>query len=123
MTGATLRIELFPTSLNKAVDFYTRILNFALLRYEPAETPDRGYAHLRRDAIQLGLSTKSAEDYPTAARDPLERAQLRSWPTGVELVIEVDDLQLERDRIVQQGWSLEADVTLQCKCSNGNCGH
>lgn len=113
--GATLRIELFPWSLNTAVDFYTRVLSFELLRYEPSDKPDTGYAHLRRDAIQLGLSTKTAEEYPAAAQDPAERARFRSCPTGTELVIEVDDLEAERSKIVSQGWELESEVVMQCE--------
>lgn len=118
MAGATLRIELFPRSLSQAVDFYSRVLNFKVLRHEPDNndpSSTTGYAHLRRDTIQIGLSTKRSDEYPAAVQDPTQRAQFRSWPTGVEVVIEVDDLQAEHGRVVSEGWEIETGLKLQGK--------
>lgn len=121
---ATLRLELFPHSLPVAISFYTDILSFTLVRHEPdpdavtaaaGETSSTtGYAHLRRDAIQLGLSTQPAAAYPPAARTPgPARAQFRRWPVGVEIVVEVDDVVQERDRVVARGARLEDDLVLR----------
>lgn len=118
MAGATLRIELFPQSLIKAVDFYSRVLDFKVLRYEPDnDDPNSttGYAHLRRDTIQIGLATVKADRYPDTVRNPSQRAQFRAFPTGVEVVIEVDDLQAEHSRVVNEGWEVENGVKLQGK--------
>lgn len=37
----------------------------------------------------------------------------RRPPTGVEVVIEVDDLEAERNWVVENGWTLDADIKLQ----------
>ncbi|KAK5091495.1 hypothetical protein LTS08_005255 [Lithohypha guttulata] len=120
MRGATLRIELFPKSLPSAIGFYTRVLGFQVLRHEPNKddpTSTTGYAHLGLDTIQLGLSTKRSDEYPDAARKPENRAQFRAWPTGVEIVIEVNDLQAEHDRVKRAGWPLDSALKLFAYCA------
>lgn len=114
MTGASLRVELFPTSLPVAIDFYTRVLEFKVLRHEP-DSPTTGYAHIRRNQIQIGLATKDPNEYPEPARDPEQRKQLRSWPTGVELVIEVDDIGSEWQRVNELKWPVDSGLRLQGK--------
>lgn len=110
--GATLRLELFPSSLPVALDFYIRVMGFKLLRHEP-DSDSTGYAHIRRDSIQFGLSTKPRDDYPTEARDPQARPRFRKWPTGAEIVIEVDDLQVEWQRVLKEGWLVETGLHKQ----------
>lgn len=114
MAGACLRIELFPTSLTRAIDFYTRVLGFTLLRHEP-DSPDSdgGYAYVSRDAIRIGFATKDVSQYPQSVKNPADRSQFRMWPVGVEIVVEVDDLKAERERVVQAGWPLDEDVKSQ----------
>lgn len=98
---ASLRIELFPADMSVFLDFYTRILNFKLLNRKGI------YVYINRDNIYIG-----AIETPTA--DPLaDRAQYRQPNKGVELVFEVDDLVAERDRIVQQGYTLDKDIEKQ----------
>lgn len=90
---STIRLELFPATLPPSISFYTKILNFTILRHEPGPgTTEYGYAHLNRDTINLGLSTKPPSDYPALARDVAARPQFRKWPVGVEIVMEVDDV-------------------------------
>lgn len=98
---ASLRIELFPASLPAFIDFYTRILNFTLLKQEDT------YAYVKRDNIFIGaVETQNNDSFHArkAYRQPFK---------GVEIVFEVDDLKAERDRIVGLGCKLEADLKVQ----------
>lgn len=83
------------------IDFYCGVLGFKLLRHEGT------YVYLNRDNIFLGAvqnsSTESLE----------EKESYRRPQKGVEIVIEVDDLQRERDNIVGKGWKLDADIETQ----------
>jgi len=92
-----LRLELFTDDLDRLVDFYTGILGFAPVRYEP----DGGYAVLVRGAVELGILVWSATGHREAARRP---------PMGTEIVIEVDDIVTERDAIVEAGGRLDEDL-------------
>jgi lactoylglutathione lyase len=93
----TLRFEIFPADLDATVDFYQRVLGFQL-------TDDRrgqdDYVALRRGAVRVGAVLAAVPD-ERAARRP---------PTGVELVLEVDDVAAARDRVVAAGWPLDDDL-------------
>ncbi|KIX10546.1 uncharacterized protein Z518_01629 [Rhinocladiella mackenziei CBS 650.93] len=53
---ASLRIEIFPSNLQRMIDFYTAILNFTLIQH------DSQYAYLQRDNIFIGsIETGSTE--------------------------------------------------------------
>lgn len=94
----TLRFEIFPDDLDDVVDFYARVLRFSLTadrRSEPA-----GYVALERGSVRVGAA-KRAVPGGRAARLP---------PAGAELVLEVDDVAGERDRVVAAGWPLEEDL-------------
>ncbi len=94
----TLRFEIFPADLDAVVDFYTRVLLFTVTkdqRHDPS-----AYVSLQRGAVRVG-----------AARRPVPDAcPARLPPTGVELVLEVDDVAAERDRVAAAGWPLEQDL-------------
>jgi len=93
----TLRFEIFPQDLNVIVDFYSRVLGFSVTRDQRGD-PD-AYVALRRGAVHVGAARRAG---------PAVRAERRP-PIGVELVLEVDDIATERDRIVAAGWPLEED--------------
>jgi lactoylglutathione lyase len=96
---ASLRCEIFPSDLEATVDFYVKVLAFDLVRDErKAEHP---YVALERGDVKLGAAARK----DTASRDH------RRPPTGVELVLEVDDLEADRERVAQNGWPLEEDIT------------
>ena len=89
-----MRFEIFPDDLDVIVDFYTRVLHFRLTadqRNEPSP-----YVSLQRDDVRIGAASRVAPD-ARAARLP---------PTGVELVLEVEDVIAERDRVIAAGWPL-----------------
>jgi catechol 2,3-dioxygenase-like lactoylglutathione lyase family enzyme len=93
----TLRFEIFPADLDATVDFYQRVLGFQL-------TDDRrdqdDYVALRRGAVGVGAVLDPVPD-ARAARRP---------PAGLELVLEVDDVETERDRVLAAGWPLDDDL-------------
>lgn len=97
---ASLRIEIFPDDLDATADFYTRVLGFSLVRDERGESP--GYIALELGSVRVG-----------AARRPASAAASRRPPVGVELVLEVDDLEAVRAHIVEEGWPLDADLADQ----------
>jgi lactoylglutathione lyase len=94
----TLRFEIFPDDLDVIVDFYTRVLRFRLTADRRSE-PD-AYVSLQRGSVRVGAARRAVPD-ARAARVP---------PAGVELVLEVDDVAGERDRVVAAGWPLEEDL-------------
>lgn len=94
---ASLRIELFPADLDASVDFYVSVLAFAI-----AKDDRRGggrYVWLRRDGVGLGLVERRAKDGEPASRR-----------VDVEIVLEVDDVTAERDRVVASGGALADDL-------------
>ena len=100
---ASVRFEVFPADLEKCIAFYTDVLRFKLLQRKD------GYAYFRRDSIFIGADQSNFE------HGDLQRADRssRKPPTGVEIVIEVDDLEGERMWVVEKGWTLDADIKLQ----------
>ncbi|OAP56656.1 hypothetical protein AYL99_08768 [Fonsecaea erecta] len=98
---ASLRIEIFPSNLQRMIDFYSTILNFTLIKR------NGGYAYLRRDDIFIGaIETGSSETLE-------EKTSYRRPNKGVEIVVELDELEKERDFIVDKGWKLDADIQWQ----------
>ena len=98
---ASLRIELFPAAMDIFLDFYTRVLDFKLIQRKGT------YVYLKRDNIYIG-----AVETPTVD-SPADRRSYRQPNKGVEIVIEVDDVQGERDRVLELGYKLDADLERQ----------
>ena len=100
---ASVRFEIFPVDLEKCISFYTDVLRFTLLQRKD------GYAYLRRDSIFIGADQSNFDvgDLQRANRSS------RKPPTGVEIVIEVDDIEAEREWVIGKGWRLDADIKLQ----------
>jgi lactoylglutathione lyase len=96
-----LRCELFPADLDEAVAFYVQVLAFRVTREERGA--EAAYVALERDQVRLGL----AQSPEVPDRDH------RRPPVGVELVLEVEHLHADRDRVVSTGWPLEEDLTLR----------
>lgn len=86
----TLRYEIFPADMDRAVDFYTSVLAFSVnLDRRPAQP----YVSLRRDGVVIGVSSTPGDVH----RD------CRQPPTGIEVVLEVDDLDAEFESVQQAG--------------------
>jgi lactoylglutathione lyase len=95
----TLRFEIFPDDLDAIADFYQRVLGFSLVAdRRHASAP---YLSLQRGTVRVGAARREVPGALTAGRRP---------PAGVELVLEVDDVVSERDRVLAAGWALEEDL-------------
>ena len=97
--GLELRVELFVADLDRFADFYARVLGFMLIDDRRHEDPP--YAAVRRDMVRIGA---------VRAWEPVDRSS-RALPSGVELVLECEDVTGERDRVISAGWPLDADLT------------
>jgi catechol 2,3-dioxygenase-like lactoylglutathione lyase family enzyme len=95
--SAKLRCEIFPDDLDAAVDFYVRVLGFALDRDERAA--DQPYVSMSYDNVQIGASVGTAA--VVGVRRP---------PIGVELVIEVDDIELLHARVAATAWPIDEQL-------------
>jgi catechol 2,3-dioxygenase-like lactoylglutathione lyase family enzyme len=98
----TLRIEIFPNDLGPTVDFYTGVLDFDLVRDESAA--EAAYVALERGDVKLGAAARPDHRSDRGHRRP---------PTGVELVLEVDDVEGELDRVRGRGWPIEEQLTVR----------
>jgi predicted enzyme related to lactoylglutathione lyase len=98
--GAKLRCEIFPSDLDATADFYVRVLEFSLVRDE--RDAGQPYLALNRDDVQIGA----------AARPEMNRGPRRP-PVGVELVIEVDDLDQCHNQVLDAGWPVDEPITRQ----------
>lgn len=96
-----LRVELFPADLDVFADFYVRVLGFAIV--DDRRQHDVPYIAVQRDSVRIGALRA------WQAVDPAGRGA----PTGAELVLEVDDVLVERNRVVAAGWPLASDLALQ----------
>jgi len=96
--AAALRCEIFPADLDATVSFYVSVLGFELVRDE-RDRPS-AYVALARDTVQVGA----------AARPEVSDRGQRRPVTGVELVLEVDDLDEEHARVTASGWPLAEDL-------------
>ena len=95
----TLRFEIFPDDLDATADFYTRVLGFTVVKDQRGEASP--YVSLKRGRVQVGAARRALASDVQPARRP---------PAGVELVLEVDDVASERDRVVAAGWPLSEDL-------------
>jgi lactoylglutathione lyase len=94
-----LRCELFPDDLDASAAFYVDVLGFQVVRDErPAPAP---YVALQRGDVRVGLAARPAPADPA----------LRRPPTGVELVLEVDDLEAVHAHVLANRWPLAEDLT------------
>jgi|ERR1700680_4309739 lactoylglutathione lyase len=98
MGDMTLRFELFPQDLDAFHDFYTGVLRFEVERDERGS--DSPYLSVRRGQVRVGAAKA------WTATDPAKRLP----PQGVEIVLEVDDLDGERSAVEAAGWDVVEDI-------------
>ena len=97
----SLRIELFVDDVERSADFYARVLGFT------RESTGSGYVPMRRGraVIGIGLARNLPAEHPIKPREG-ERAGI-----GVEIVIEVDDVDAAYRRVVDAGWPVHTTGT------------
>ena len=99
--GATLRCEIFPSDMDRTLRFYLDVLAFDVVRGERRADPP--YLAMCRGDVRLGA----------AARPPIAAPGARQPPTGVELVLQVDDVGAEHARVAATGWPLLEALSLR----------
>lgn len=96
MTGVRLRCELFVTDLDESRRFFTEVLGFAAL-------PEGDSSYLPLQLGDLALSIQPATALP--ADHHFDQAALAGRRgVGVELVLEVEDLDAAYQRVLRSGW-------------------
>ena len=92
-----LRLELFVKSVDESRDFYIRVLAFDEVTFQPD-----AYSVFRKGDIQIALQARShlPDDHPLKPRSH-ERAGL-----GIEIVLEVDELDAVYSHIQEQNWPI-----------------
>ena len=95
-----LRIEIFVRDLERSARFYAGVLGFT------RESPDAHYAPMRRGAavIGIGLLDGLPPDHPLRAHDG-ERVGL-----GVEIVLEVDDVDAMHRAVLRADWPVQTPL-------------
>ena len=96
-----MRCEIFPADLDATVQFYVEVLGFCLVRDE--RRAQSAYVALERGQVRVGA----------AARPEVGDREMRRPPLGVELVLEVDDLDAERRRAAAANWPVTEDVMVR----------
>jgi predicted kinase/uncharacterized glyoxalase superfamily protein PhnB len=99
--SAALRLELFTHDLAASLDFYVRILGFT----QETERPG-GYTPLSRGSarVALNLDAELERDHPLRMTSS-ERAGL-----GVEIVLEVADVEALHEHVVSEGWPVSGPL-------------
>ena len=100
----TLRLELFVNDLPDSIDFYGRVL-----RFEIGRKHSDGYTPITNGDVQLGLNLRSnlPDDHPiqSLVHERLGR--------GIEIVLEVNDIEGFYEHVIAQNWPLSDK--LQCQ--------
>jgi lactoylglutathione lyase len=102
--GPSLRLELFISDLRASADFYARVLGF----HKETERPG-GYTPLATGSVRLALNLSSdlSVDHPIrfAGDEPPGR--------GVEIVLEVDDIEAMYQRVIAEKWPQSSELRRQ----------
>lgn len=87
-----MSFEVFHRDLDTLVDFYVGVLGFQTSETDLAA---EDYVVVRRDGVRVGCCRHSeAEPRP------------RRPPDGCEIVLRVDDIETEYDRVLSSGWPI-----------------
>lgn len=90
----SLRVEVFVADVERSGEFYRRVLLFD----ELARRPD--YLWMGRGSARIGIGV---------AGQPVDQT-VRRVPAGTEIVLEVDDIDSEYERIQATTWPLAAGL-------------
>jgi predicted enzyme related to lactoylglutathione lyase len=98
--SASLRLELFAADVERLAAFYEDVLGFT----RDAESED--YVALRRGTALIGIGRMN--DLPDS--HPLRTRSDQRIGAGVEIVIEVDDVEAAYRAVVESGWPVLAPL-------------
>ena len=102
--GATLRIELFIGDVPASLDFYGRVLGFE----KEAERPG-DYTPLAKGSVRIALNLRSELDED----HPIRLAAHERPGRGVEIVLEMDDIEAMYRHVVSENWPRSAESMRQ----------
>src|SRR6266700_331375 len=102
MNNLSVRFELFTKDPEKSVNFYTKFLDFEILY-----SNDR-YFSIKRDFVVIGIgyASKLREGHYFRPEVITERKGL-----GIEIVLEVDDIQNEYEKVKESGYPITENLT------------
>lgn len=106
MQDMTVRFELFVADTTRATEFYRDVLGFEVTAAF-GEADGSTYIELRNGDAIIGVQREDALEDAVADGDP---AVFRSPPSGVELVLEVGDVEAYRERARASGCSVAAEL-------------
>ena len=94
-----LRLELFVKSVPDSMDFYTRVLGFEPVSYQPDD-----YSVFRKGTVQISLQSQShlSDDHPLKPHN-------RPVGLGIEIVLEVEDVEAAYAKVQAEQWRI-ADI-------------
>jgi uncharacterized glyoxalase superfamily protein PhnB len=101
MNEMTLRLELFAQDHSALADFYCRVLNFDRISEEP------DYIAVQNGGVTLGLGPQQKLS-PTHYFDA-EALRGRKG-AGVEIVLEVDDIDRYHQRVIERGYPIQTPL-------------
>jgi lactoylglutathione lyase len=101
---STLQVELFVNDLATSIDFYQRVLGF-----QPGAQKADAYTPMRKGSVQLALNRLDI----LPPDHPVQVAGQERVGRGVELVLEVAELQAMYDHVVLQQWPLSGTLQRQ----------
>ncbi|MDP1422079.1 VOC family protein [Peribacillus simplex] len=98
-----LRLELFVESIEKSVEFYRDILEFNA----PKEIIHT-YVPVKKGSVTLGLGEMKnlPESHPLKVSNSCQQTGL-----GVEIVLEVEDINDIYNKVVEKGYSIQTKLT------------
>ncbi|OES45124.1 VOC family protein [Domibacillus iocasae] len=98
-----LRLELFVESIENSIEFYRDILEFNVLK-----EAEKDYVPVRKGDVILGLGEMKnlPEHHPLKVNNPNQKNGL-----GIEIVLEVEDINTFYNKIVSKGYSIETELS------------
>jgi len=99
--STTLRLELFTRDLRRSLEFYRRVLGFE----KETERPG-AYTPLAKSSVRVALNRHSELD----EEHPIRLAADERAGRGVEIVLEVDDVEAMYQGIVSEKWPRSAEL-------------
>jgi len=96
-----LRLELFVTDIDNSIDFYQRVLNFTQEAREP-----NGYTLMTNGSVRFSLNKR--RNVP--ANHPFHVATGERPGQGVEIGLEVDDVEAMYQHVQAQNWPVTTDL-------------
>ncbi|MFC1997501.1 VOC family protein [Chloroflexota bacterium] len=103
-SAMTFRLELFVDSLSASIDFYRRILGFKIGKQQ-----SDGYTLMTHGDVNLALNLRA--NLPDD--DPVQASAGERFGRGVEIVLDVNDIEAMYDQVLSKNWPLSGELQRQ----------